>query len=116
MSTLTSRWLGRATETRAAGLDGSGSHSYAAVVSGSIRIASALLAARGAPSLGGERVAILVAPGARFVEAFFGVLLAGGCVVVLSPLHPGPETRYFCEDAEVRVVLVSAEHAELAAP
>ena len=117
MSTLTSRWLDRAaettaTDTRAAVLDASGSHSYAAVVSGSIRLASALL--RGRPSLGGERVAILVAPGARFVEAFFGVLLAGGCVVVLSPLHPVPETRYFCEDAEVRMVLVSAEHAELA--
>ena len=114
MSTLTSRWLDRATETRAAVLDGSGSHAYSAVVSGSIRLASALLGGR--PSLGGERVAILVAPGARFVEAFFGVVLAGGCVVVLSPLHPAPETRYFCEDAEVRRVLVSAEHAELAAP
>jgi malonyl-CoA/methylmalonyl-CoA synthetase len=116
MSTLTSRWLDRATDTRAAVLDGSGSHSYSDVVSGSIRVAAALLEARGEPSLGGERVAILVAPSARFVEAFFGVLLAGGCVVVLSPLHPAPETRYFCEDAEVRTVLVSAEHAELAAP
>lgn len=44
------------------------------------------------------------------------MLLAGGCVVVLSPLHPAPETRYFCEDAEVRTVLVSAEYAALAAP
>ena len=112
MSTLTSRWLDRATDEHPAVLDGAGTHTYAAVVSGSIRVASALLG--GQPSLGGERVAILVAPGARFVEAFFGVLLAGGCVVVLSPLHPAPETRYFCEDAEVRRVLVSAEHAELA--
>jgi malonyl-CoA/methylmalonyl-CoA synthetase len=114
MSTLTSRWLDRATDTRAAILDGSGSHPYAEVVSGSLRVAASLL--RGRVSLDGERVAVLVAPSARFVEAFFGVLLAGGCVVVLSPLHPGPETRYFCEDAEVRTVLVSAEHAELAAP
>jgi len=114
MSTLTSRWLDRATDTRAAVLDGSGTHSYATVVSGSIRVASWLL--RGRRSLDGERVALLVAPDARFVEAFFGVLLAGGCVVVLSPLHPAPETRYFCEDAEVRTVFVSAEHAQLAAP
>jgi malonyl-CoA/methylmalonyl-CoA synthetase len=124
MSTLTSRWLDRATETRPAVLDATGAHSYAAVVAGSIRVASSLLDASSQTqtttspraSLDGERVAILVAPGARFVEAFFGVLLAGGCVVVLSPLHPAPETRYFCDDAEVRTVLVSAEHHALAAP
>lgn len=117
MSTLTSRFLDRATESRAAALDAAGSHAYAEVVSGAIRVASSLLAGTPArASLDGERVAILVAPSARFLEAFFGVLLAGGCVVVLSPLHPAPETRYFCEDAEVRTVLVSAEHAELAAP
>jgi malonyl-CoA/methylmalonyl-CoA synthetase len=114
MSTLTSRFLDRATDSRSAVLDGTGSHAYSEVVSGAIRVASSLL--QGRASLAGERVAILVAPSARFVEAFFGVLLAGGCVVVLSPLHPAPETRYFCEDAEVRTVLVSAEHAELAAP
>ena len=122
MSTLTSRWLDRATETRIAIHDDAGAHDYASVVARSIRVASALLAADGAGadsprvSLHGERVAILVAPGAPFVAAFFGVLLAGGCVVVLSPLHPAPETRYFCGDAEVRTVLVSAEHAALAAP
>ena len=112
MSTLTSRWLDRATDTHAAVRGSSGSHAYADVVSGSIRVASALL--HGRDSLDGERIGLLVAPSARFVEALFGVLLAGGCVVVLSPLHPAPETRYFCEDAEVRTVLVSAEHAELA--
>ena len=122
MSTLTSRWLDRATETRAAVLDADGTHSYAEVVARSIRVASALLAgAAGSEasrrvSLHRERVAILVAPGAAFVEAFFGVLLAGGCVVVLSPLHPAPETRYFCEDAEVRTILVSEEHSALVAP
>lgn len=120
MSTLTSRWLDRAAETHTAVVDASGAHDYAKVVAGSIRTASSLLAGDGSHaarrSLDGERVALLVAPGARFVEAFFGVLLAGGCVVVLSPLHPAPETRYFCEDAEVRTLLVSSEHAELAAP
>jgi malonyl-CoA/methylmalonyl-CoA synthetase len=117
MSTLTSRWLERVTETRPAVLDSLGAHSHADVVAGSIRVASSLLELAGTrTSLDGERVAILIAPGARFVEAFFGVLLAGGCVVVLSPLHPAPETRYFCEDAEVRTVLASAEHAALAAP
>ena len=116
MSTLTSRWLDRATDTHAAVVAGTPprAHSYADVVAASIRIASSLLDGR--PSLRGERVALLIGAEARFVEAFFGVLLAGGCVVVLSPLHPTPETRYFCDDAEVRTVLVSSEHAALAAP
>jgi malonyl-CoA/methylmalonyl-CoA synthetase len=120
MSTLTSRWLDRATETSIAVHDAQGGHDYASVVARSVCVAAALLAADSAGadsprvSLHGERVAILAAPGAPFVAAFFGVLLAGGCVVVLSPLHPAPETRYFCEDAEVRTVLVSAEHTALA--
>ncbi len=118
MSTLTSRWLDRATQARAAVHDASGAHDYATVVAGSLRIATALLETGETPrtSLDGERVALLIGPSASFVEAFFGVLLAGGCVVVLSPLHPAPETRYFCEDAGARTVIVSAEHAALTEP
>ncbi len=116
MSTLTSRWVARAGDSGVAVLDGRGPHSHDDVIAGSLRVASALLHAAGRGSLEGQRVAILVGPSAAFVEAFFGVLLAGGCVVVLSPLHPAPETRYFCDDAGVRTVLVSAELRELAAP
>jgi len=54
-------------------------------------------------------VALLVSPGADFVCAFFGVLRAGGVVVVLSTLHPPPETQYFCDDAAVRSIVVSRE-------
>jgi malonyl-CoA/methylmalonyl-CoA synthetase len=111
---LTSRWLARAGETGTAILDATGAHAYGDVVAGSLRVAAALLGSRA--SLQGERVAILVGPSAAFVEAFFGVLLAGGCVVVLSPLHPAPETRYFCDDAGVRTVLVSADQSLLAEP
>jgi malonyl-CoA/methylmalonyl-CoA synthetase len=118
MSTLTSRWLASAGTARAAVLDAAGAHSYAELVERSRRVAAALLEGEGAPraSLGGARVALLVGPEASFVAAFFGVLLAGGCVVVLSPLHPAPETRYFCDDAAITTVLVSAELAHLAAP
>ena len=63
-------------------------------------------------TLGGERGALLVEPGADFVEAFFGVLSAGGCVVVLSPLHPVAETKYFCDDAGVATILVSPSLAK----
>jgi malonyl-CoA/methylmalonyl-CoA synthetase len=114
MSELLSRFAARSNDPHPAIVDGRGVHTYAEVVRSARRVAAGLL--EGRASLGGERVAILVAPGASFVASFFGILLAGGCVIVLSPLHPAPETRYFCEDAGVHTVLVSSEHAELAAP
>lgn len=86
-----------------------GRHTYGEVREGARRIASALLGE--ARSLAAERIAILVHPGAAFVEAFFGVLQAGGCVVVLSPIHPASETAYFCGDAEVRTILASRDLA-----
>jgi malonyl-CoA/methylmalonyl-CoA synthetase len=118
MSTLTSRWLASAGTAHTAVLDAAGGHSYADLVARSRRVAAALLEGEGAPrgSLDGARVALLVGPEASFVAAFYGVLLAGGCVVVLSPLHPTPETRYFCDDAEIVAALASAELAHLAAP
>ncbi|MDB4947142.1 MAG: O-succinylbenzoic acid--CoA ligase [Labilithrix sp.] len=114
MSTLTERWLSRVDEAHVAVHDANGSHAYRDVVAGSLRVAAALRGDRA--TLDGERVALLAGPGASFVSAFFGVLLAGGTVVVLSALHPAPETRYFCEDAGVRTILVAADHASHAAP
>jgi malonyl-CoA/methylmalonyl-CoA synthetase len=113
-STLLSRWLARASDDRTAFVDPSGATAWPAIVEAADRVAGALLAGR--RSLEGERVALLVSPGADFLAAFFGVLRAGGAVVVLSPLHPLPETRYFCDDAGVRTVIASADLAERAAP
>jgi malonyl-CoA/methylmalonyl-CoA synthetase len=113
-SVLLARWHGHAASDRAAVLDEDGEHTYRALGEGARRVATALLEESGGAPLQGERVALLAAAGAPFVEAFFGVLIAGGCVVVLSPLHPAPECEYFCRDAGVRTVLVSAtlrEHA-----
>src|SRR5438132_13617223 len=73
--------------------DATGARTYASIAEGARRSAGAL------GPLHGARVALLVSSGAAFVEAFFGVLAAGGCVVVLSPLHPHAETAYFCADA-----------------
>ena len=114
MSELLERFLGRESDDRTAIRDDQARTSYRALVVRARSIAGAL--AKNGASLAGERVAILVHPGADFVAAFFGVLLAGGAVVVLSPLHPAPETRYFCSDASVRTVLVSAPHLALATP
>ncbi len=83
--------------------DASGSHTFAEIGGAARRCAGAL------GSLDGARVAILASPGAAFLEAFFGALAAGGCVVVLSPLHPEAETAYFCGDAGVSTLLVTRD-------
>jgi malonyl-CoA/methylmalonyl-CoA synthetase len=108
-STLIARWLERSDDARPAVFDAAGTTPWTDAVEASERVAASLLAGR--RSLEGERVALLVAPGTDFVASFFGVLRAGGVVVVLSPLHPAPETRYFCDDAGVRTVVASRELA-----
>jgi malonyl-CoA/methylmalonyl-CoA synthetase len=106
-SSLLARWRLHATTARPAVIDASATHTYRVVDERAHRVASALL--QGRASLSGERIGLLIAAEAAFVEAFFGVLLAGGVVVVLSPLHPAPETTYFCDDAEVTTLVVSPE-------
>jgi malonyl-CoA/methylmalonyl-CoA synthetase len=108
MSDLVARFLSREGDPRPCIIDSRGVHAHAKVIRDARAIATSLLDGR--KSLGGERIAVLVEPGAPFVSALFGVLLAGGCGLVLSPLHPLPETTYFCEDAGVAALLVSKEH------
>jgi malonyl-CoA/methylmalonyl-CoA synthetase len=110
MSQLLERFVARLGGARVGAIDDAGAHPYARIVERAAALANGLQLAPG------DRVALLVHPSADFISAFFGILLAGGCVVVLSPLHPAPETRYFCEDAGVRSVLVSAPLRALAAP
>ena len=117
LSPLLERFLARRDGEAARGacvFDVSGRHAYGEVCARATSIAAALLEERA--SLDGERVALLVAPGAAFVEAFFGVLLAGGCVVVLSTLHPPAETAYFCADAEVKTIVASPELGDRVRP
>ena len=114
VSPLLERWSAHAASPRLAIVDALGAHDYRSIDDLSRRLALALLS--GKASLGGERVALLISPGAAFVSAFFAVLMAGGTVVVLSPLYPPRETRYFCEDAGVSTLLTSSELASHAAP
>src|SRR5450432_3048012 len=109
-STLLTRWLARSGETRALARDPHGETAWRDAIAAADRVAAGLL--EGRRSLEGERVAMLVSPGADFLACMFGVLRAGGCLVVLSPLHPPPETAYFCADAQVRTVIASPEHTE----
>jgi malonyl-CoA/methylmalonyl-CoA synthetase len=118
MGSILSRLLEREVDVRPAIVDAHGAHAYAEVVRRALAVAGWLRREMPAAEegLGGRRVALLLAPGPAFVSAFFGVLLAGGVVVVLSPLHPLPETSYFCEDTRAVAVLIDAAHAALAAP
>ena len=76
------------------------------------RVAGAL-AAQG---LAGARVAMLVTQGSRWLEAFFGIVLAGGSAVPLSPLHPETEQRWFVEASKSRAIIVSHELAPRVEP
>src|SRR5579859_896062 len=111
-SILVSRWLARADDRRATAAvhEPDSATAWPEVVAGAERVAGALLAGR--RSLEGERVALLVPGGASFLASFFGVVRAGGVVVVLSPLHPPPETKYLCDDAGVRTVIASSSLAD----
>ena len=104
-SPLLARWGRVSDSARPAVLDASGTHSYAQVDARSRALAHSLLGPQ--RSLAGARVALLVEPGAAFVEALYAVFRAGGCAVVLSPLHPPAETAYFLEDARITAVFAS---------
>ncbi len=83
--------------------DGRGVHSYADLATIADRVAARLGDARGA------RVGLLASPGASFVGALYGIWRAGGCGLVLSPLHPAAESAYFSEDAGLRTILVTPD-------
>ncbi|MCU0687520.1 MAG: AMP-binding protein, partial [Polyangiaceae bacterium] len=70
-----------------------------------------LAASLGGP-LEGKPVALLAPPGRGWVTAFFGILLAGGVVLPLSPLHPEAELRYFVADSGARLALVDLDAFE----
>src|ERR1700678_4135986 len=108
-SRILPRWLAHAGDARPVAHDEAGTTTWAEAVARADRVASALL--EGRRSLEGARVALLVAPGADFIACLFGVLRAGGCAVILSPLHPPPETAYFCADAGVVATVASPELA-----
>src|SRR5580700_8572689 len=85
-STLLTRWLAFGDDARPAAIDGQGVTSWREAVDKADRVASGLLDGRA--SLDGERVALLVSPGATFLACLLGVMRAGGVAVILSPLHP----------------------------
>ena len=65
----------------------------------------------GQASLEGRRIALLVSPGAAWVEAFLGVILGGGVALPLSPLYPPSELAWFGDDAGADTLILSADLA-----
>ncbi len=104
-SPLTTRFLALASQDRAAIWDDLETTSFPDLVLRASRVAGALQD----HGLGGQRVAMLVTQGSRWLEAFFGIALAGGTVVPLSPLHPEIEQRWFVEASGSKAIVVSRE-------
>jgi malonyl-CoA/methylmalonyl-CoA synthetase len=111
-SPLVDRLSTLASSPRVAVEDDHVQRSYADLFERALRIRAAL--GKGARSLEGERVALLLSPGATWVEAFLGVVLAGGTALPLSPLYPPAELAWFLEDAGVHRLIVSDDLAALA--
>jgi malonyl-CoA/methylmalonyl-CoA synthetase len=83
---------------------------FASFYEGVLRARHALVS--GNTTLDGRRVAILLPPGPTWVEAFFGVIAAGGVAVPLSPLYPATELAYFADDADADTVILAEEFDE----
>ena len=75
------------------------------------RVATALLARSLDP---GERVAILAANSIEYVEAFFGALRAGLCVVPLPTLASADALERMLDDCAARVLFASREYRDVA--
>ncbi len=108
-SALLTAWLQNADSWRGrvAITDDRGEHTYADISEHAHAVAATLTALR----KGDDRIAILVSPGATFVASLIGAWMSGACVVVLSPLHPTPETAYFLDDSRSHVILASSDLA-----
>jgi malonyl-CoA/methylmalonyl-CoA synthetase len=58
--------------------------------------------------LAGCRIGLSSSADRNWVQAFWAILLAGGSVVPISPLHPAPERAFFLRQSRARAHLVSA--------
>jgi malonyl-CoA/methylmalonyl-CoA synthetase len=112
MSTLLAPLLARPAD-RVVCIDDRGELTWGELLARALRTATTLRAGRA--SLEGGRVAVLARQDADWLASTLGVLLAGGMAVPLSPAYPAAELAWFGADADVEAVIVSPEHAALAA-
>src|SRR5690349_6855195 len=106
-SPLLARLLAQRSSDRLALIDPCGGVTFRQVAERAGQIAAQLCE----QGLAGCRVALSSSPDRDWVEAFWGILLAGGSVVPISPLHPAPERDFFLRRSGARAHLVSAGRA-----
>lgn len=111
-SPLVERLLAHPRPDQLAIVDDRGSRTFGELAERASAVGAALTG--GAVSLEGRRVIVLVTPGTAWIEAFLGVVMAGGIAVPLSPLYPAAELAWFAADAGAELAIVSDELAEKA--
>jgi long-chain acyl-CoA synthetase len=89
--------------------------SYSALDSQVSATASALLESGLIPSRMGDRVAMLMGNSIEFVVSYFGIIRAGLVPIPLNPGYTSREITEILEISQAKVLLVSAEFAELGA-
>jgi malonyl-CoA/methylmalonyl-CoA synthetase len=94
---------------RPAILQPSGDITYGQLLSGSAHVARRLLDGR--RSLAGDRVALLLPPGASFVATLFGIWQAGGIAVPLSALQTPAELEHILAVAAPAATVVDPQVA-----
>jgi malonyl-CoA/methylmalonyl-CoA synthetase len=104
LSPLLQSLQGLADCPRPALIDAQGSSSFEAVFQRARSLAAELTAA----GLGGCRVALSSLPDRNWLEAFWAILLCGGTVVPISPLHPPPERAQLLRQSAARAHLIGA--------
>jgi malonyl-CoA/methylmalonyl-CoA synthetase len=99
---------------RTAVIDAQGCFTYNDLMSGSSRVAAALLAGR--DDLQEQRVGFLVTPGFPWVTVQWGIWRAGGVAVPLPLNSTRPELEYFIEDTRASALVFDALAAPLLWP
>jgi acyl-CoA synthetase (AMP-forming)/AMP-acid ligase II len=108
---MIAEWARRQPERRALLCEGK-AVSWREFGAGVERVAAALLA------MGlkhGEKVAVLAPPSLEYIELFFGILRAGGCVVPLSTMAGADQLQGMIEDADSKVFVLASSMRDLAA-
>jgi long-chain acyl-CoA synthetase len=93
---------------KTATVDGSSKMSYAELAGRCRRLAGAL---SGLGVAAGDRVAVLMANGSRYLECLFAVPGMGAVVVPLNTRSAVPEFEYIIDDAGVKVLIVDQTNA-----
>jgi acyl-CoA synthetase (AMP-forming)/AMP-acid ligase II len=99
---------------RVAVADGSGTRTYGNLAAWSAAVARDLLERRA--DLGEARVVLLAPPGAAYVAGQWGIWMARGVSVPLSPQQSPLEWEYILDDSQASAAIVAPEYAGAFAP